>query len=336
MSNKIKLAHGSGGELTDGLIKEIFIKEFSNPVLNKMNDSAVIELEGKKLAFTTDSFVVNPIFFPGGDIGKLSVCGTINDLCMSGARPVALSCGFIIEEGFEIESLKTIVKSMRETCSEVGVDFVTGDTKVVNKGSVDKIFINTSGIGIIEGELDINAQNAQVGDVIIINGNIGEHGTSVLLARNEFEIESDLLSDVSPLNTLAADILSVTKDIHVFRDPTRGGLATTLNEIAEQSNVEIEIFEENIPVSNSARCVCNILGLDPLYVANEGKLICIVSQNDSNKVLEKMKKNKYGTNSMIIGRIPQKMNGGRVCILTKEGGARIINKLIGDLLPRIC
>lgn len=336
MKNIIKLSHGSGGEMTHKLIKELFIDRFNNSLLNKMNDSSVVDIAGKKIAFTTDSYVINPIFFPGGDIGKLAVCGTVNDLAMSGAKPIALSCGFLIEEGFGMDSLEKIVDSMVNTCKEVGVEFITGDTKVVNRGGLDKIFINTSGIGIVDDGVYIGGEMAEVGDKIIISGSIGEHGTSIMLARENFEIEADIISDVAPLNGLVEDILSVSKNIHVLRDPTRGGLATTLNEIAEQSSVSIQINESAIPIKDNVKGVCNILGLDPLYLANEGKLVCFVSERDSKVVLEKMKNNKYGADAAIIGEVIKKDNNGTLYMATKSGGSRIINKLSSDFLPRIC
>lgn len=332
---KIKLSHGSGGELSNQLIKDIFLNKFNNPLLNQMNDSSVIRIGDMKVAFTTDSFVINPIIFPGGDIGKLSVCGTVNDLAMVGAKPIALSCGFIIEEGFDINTLKQIVESMAKTSKEAGVEFIAGDTKVVNKGGVDKIFINTSGIGIIDKEINISGNNAKVGDKVIISGNIGEHEIAVMLAREEYGIQSDVVSDAAPLNKLVEEILAITKDIHVLRDPTRGGVATILNEIAEQSGVEIQINEDWLPISNQVTGVCNILGLEPLYLANEGKLICIVPSEVAEDVLKVMKDNIYGVNSKIIGEVTT-MHAGRLILETKGGGERIISKLIGDFLPRIC
>lgn len=334
--NIITLAHGSGGQQSHELVKKIFIDKFNNEILNQMNDSSVIEVGGSKIAFTTDSYVINPIFFPGGDIGKLAVCGTVNDLSMSGARPIALSCGFIIEEGLDIELLEKITQSMVEACKEAGVKFATGDTKVVNRGAADKIFINTSGIGIIDKETDIRGDRAQIRDKIIISGSIGDHGAAVMLAREEYGIQSDIKSDASPLNELVEEMLKVTKDIHVLRDPTRGGLATTLNEIAEQSKVEIELNEEAVLVKNSVKGICSLLGLDPLYLANEGKLIAIVPSEKCEEVILAMKKHKYGKDSAVIGEVKKIHEYGRVYMNTESGGTRIISKLVGDALPRIC
>lgn len=334
--NIITLAHGSGGEKSSQLVKDLFISKFNNKILNQLNDSAVINIGNSKIAFTTDSFVINPLFFPGGDIGKLAVCGTVNDLSMSGAQPIALSCGFIIEEGLEISILEKVVQSMKKTCDEAGVEFVTGDTKIVNKGAVDKLFINTSGIGLVDKDIDIGGNKAQKGDKIIVSGSIGEHGASVILARDGFGLESNIKSDVAPLNGLVKEMLKVSKNIRVLRDPTRGGLATTLNEIAEQSNVEIEIDEQFIPIKNNVKGLCEILGLDPLYLACEGRLVAVVPDKESDKILDAMRKHKYGKGSKVIGRVKGKYDKGRVYLITKIGGNRIINKLGGDFLPRIC
>lgn len=331
----ITLAHGSGGESSNQLIKKIFIDNFANKYLNQMNDSAIVEVNNKKIAFTTDSYVINPLFFPGGDIGKLAVCGTINDLSMVGAKPIGLSCGFIIEEGFDILTLEKIVKSMKNTCIEAGVDFVTGDTKVVNKGAVDKLFINTSGIGIVEDNINISGSNAKVGDKIIVSGTIGDHGAAVMLARNDFNIKSSIKSDVAPLNKLVQEIINVG-GVNVLRDPTRGGVATTLNEIAEQSKVEIEIIENELPIKDEVNGISNLLGLEPIYLANEGKLIAIVSNEKCDKVLDVMKKNKYGKDAKVIGEVKSIHKDGLVYMVTQSGGTRIVNKLVGDFLPRIC
>lgn len=332
----ITLAHGSGGQQSHELVKKIFIDKFNNEILSQMNDSSVIEVGGSRLAFTTDSYVINPIIFPGGDIGRLAVCGTVNDLSMSGAKPLALSCGFIIEEGLDIELLEKITQSMVEVCKEAGINFIAGDTKVVNRGAADKIFINTSGIGVIDENINISGDRAQVGDKIIISGSIGDHGAAVMLAREDYGIESDIKSDVSPLNELVEKMLKVTKDIHVLRDPTRGGLATTLNEIAEQSKVEIEINETAVLVKDSVKGICSLLGLDPLYLANEGKLIAIVPSEKCDEVLLAMKNHKYGKEAAIIGEVKKAHEYGRVYMNTESGGTRIINKLVGDALPRIC
>lgn len=335
MDNIITLSHGSGGEQSNNLIKKIFIDKFNNKTLNRMNDSAILEVDGKKLAFTTDSYVINPLFFPGGDIGRLAVCGTVNDLSMVGAKPIGLSCGFIIEEGLQVDILEKIVNSMKEACNEAGVEFVTGDTKVVNRGAADKLFINTSGIGIVDKDINIAGNMAGVGDKIIVSGNIGNHGAAILVARDEYGIEADIQSDVAPLNQLVSRMLSVG-GIKVLRDPTRGGLGTTLNEIAEASAVEIEIEQSKIPIQNEVKGICNLLGLDPLYLANEGKLVAFVDANRCEQVLGIMKTHKYGKDACIIGEVKAVHNKGRVYMKVESGSSRIVGKLVGDSLPRIC
>jgi len=330
---KILLAHGSGGRLTHELIKD-FVKRFQNPILAKLDDSAVLKVEGR-LAFTTDSYVVDPIYFPGGDIGKLAVNGTINDLSMVGARPLYLSASAIIEEGFPIGDLERIVDSMERAARLAKVEIVAGDTKVVEKGGVDKIFINTSGIGVVESGVDISSGNGRVGDRIILSGTIGDHGIAILSARERFDFQTEVKSDSQPLNGIVLEILKVSKKIHVLRDPTRGGLATALNEIAQQSGVGIEIEEEKIPVKEGVRGVCEMLGFDPLYIANEGKLVAFVPEKDSMKVLNAMRKNRCGKNAQIIGSVV-KGHKGKVVVRTGVGGERILDMLSGEQLPRIC
>jgi hydrogenase expression/formation protein HypE len=333
MEDKILLAHGSGGKLMHDLIAS-FIPPLSNPILAKMDDSAVFEAGGR-LAFTTDSYTVNPLFFPGGDIGRLAVCGTVNDLAVSGARPLYLSLAFIIEEGFLIADLKKIVTSIAATASEAGVQIVTGDTKVVNKGSADKIFINTAGIGTVPEGVDISASNARPGDKIILSGNIGDHGIAVLSRREGLKFDTPVPSDCAPLNKLVADMLAASKDIRCMRDPTRGGLATTLNDFAAQSSVGITIVEDKVPVAKAVQAACELLGLDPLYIANEGKLVAIVDSKDADVVLAKMKRNKYGKNTAIIGEVVAE-HPGRVVMKTALGASRIVDMPVGELLPRIC
>lgn len=342
MSEVITLAHGSGGKVTQNLIAQVFYKHFANEILQKGDDAACVRVpsgtdgqKGTKLAYTTDSFVISPIFFRGGDIGKLSICGTVNDLTTSGAKPLALSCGFIIEEGFPVADLEKIVESMARTASECHVKIVTGDTKVVPKGAADGIFINTSGIGIIADDINISASNAKPGDLVIITGTIGDHGCSVLLEREELNINSEIKSDCAPLNILIENVLKETSDIHVLRDPTRGGLATALNEIASQSRVGMIIDEEKIPVKNEVRGVCELLGMEPLYMANEGKMIVIVPADKGNLVLETLKKNALGREASIIGEVTQ-LHEKRVIMKTAIGGTRIVDMLTGDQLPRIC
>jgi hydrogenase expression/formation protein HypE len=335
MSDIITLAHGSGGKLTHNLIKDIFLKHFSNDIILQGDDAARLEVPAGQVAFTTDSFVITPVFFKGGNIGKLAVCGTVNDLSSSGAKPLYLSCGVIIEEGLPISELESIVESMGRTAMECGVKIVTGDTKVVQKGAADKIFINTTGIGLIPQGLNISGAHARPGDKVIISGLIGEHGCSILLAREELNIYSNIESDCAPLNSLVEDALNITHDIHVLRDPTRGGLATTLNEIAEQSNVGIMLYENEIPVREEVRGICELLGMDPLYMANEGKMIIIVPETQAEPVLRALKKNKYGQDASIIGEVIDSP-AGRVTIKTVTGGSRIVDMLVGEQLPRIC
>jgi len=333
MEDKILLAHGSGGKLMQDLIKS-FLPNLANPILEKMEDSAVFDVKGR-LAFTTDSYTVNPIFFPGGDIGKLAVCGTVNDLAMSGAKPLYLSLAFIIEEGLPLADLKKILASIKKATAESGVKIVTGDTKVVDKGGADKLFINTAGVGIVPEGVDISAANAKPGDKIILNGNIGDHGIAVLSKREGLKFETPVPSDCAPLNGLVADMLSVCKNIHCMRDPTRGGLATTLNDFAEKSGAGIIIEEEKVPVAKAVLAACELLGLDPLYIANEGKLAAVVPAKDADSVLAAMKKNKYGRNACIIGEVT-KEHPGRVIMKTVLGASRIVDVPVGELLPRIC
>ncbi len=330
---KILLAHGSGGKLTHQLIKS-FVKKFGNLPLARLDDSAVLRLNGK-LAFTTDSYVVNPIYFPGGDIGKLAVNGTVNDLAMVGARPLYLSASAIIEEGFPLVELEGIVDSMNRAARLAGVEIVAGDTKVVEKGGADKIFINTSGIGLIDSGVDISSKNAKIGDRIILSGTIGDHGIAILSARQRFDFRTRVKSDCQPLNGIVLEILKVSKKVHALRDPTRGGLATALNEIAEQSGVGIEIEEEKIPVKEEVKAVCEMLGFDPLYIANEGKLVAFVPERGCEKILNFMRKNRYGKDAQIIGSVVAK-HKGRVVLKTSVGGERVVDMLTGEQLPRIC
>ena len=333
--DRILLSHGSGGKLSFNLIKKLFLSNFSNPYLKRLDDGAVLNIEGLKLAYTTDSYTVDPLFFKGGNIGELAVYGTVNDLAMCGATPLYLSCSFIIEEGFSLNLLEKIVSSMRAASAIAKVDIVTGDTKVVNKGAADKIFINTSGVGIVKEGVNISGSNAKVGDVVMINGPIGSHGIAVLSEREGLKFETEIKSDTAPLSSLVADMLEVSKDIHVLRDPTRGGLSTSLNEIALSSKVDIEINESDIPIQEEVRAACEILGYDPLYLANEGKLVAFIPSEIAPNMLKKMKKNKYGKESKIIGRVVKKSEG-KVYLNTTIGGKRIVDMLTGEQLPRIC
>jgi hydrogenase expression/formation protein HypE len=342
----ITLAHGSGGRAMHELIEGLFLEYLKNPLLEKLEDQAVFELRANgnghaKLAFTTDSYVVDPIFFPGGDIGELAINGTVNDLAMSGARPLYLSAGFIIEEGFPIDDLKRILASMRAAASAAGVEVVTGDTKVVQRGSADKIFINTAGVGVIEHKENISAAAARPGDKVILSGSLGDHGTTIMIARGELELETEIESDSAPLNSLvqamidASSAIGDASAIHCLRDPTRGGVATTLNEIAMNSDVCIEIHEELIPVREEVKGACEILGLDPLYVANEGKLVAIVAHEAAESIVTRMKQNPFGGEACIIGEVKPEPQG-IVAMVTGFGGTRIVDMLAGEQLPRIC
>jgi len=332
-NKKILLSHGSGGVAMSTLIKEMMIDKFDNPVLNKLTDSAGLPPSGnKQLCFTTDSYVINPVFFPGGDIGSLAVNGTVNDLSVMGAKPLYISCSLIIEEGLDMDILDKITTSMEKASKKANVQIVTGDTKVVERGNADKIFINTAGIGIIQKNTILSAKRIKTGDKIIINGEIGAHGLAVMSKRENFK--TNIKSDCAPLWDLIDGMLSAG-GIKFMRDPTRGGVATVLCEIAEQSGFGIQINEENLPIHDNVSSFSEILGLDPLYIANEGKVIAIVAKNRASSVLAKMKKHALGKESSIIGEITNK-NKSRVVLETIIGGKRIIDRLTGDQLPRIC
>jgi len=334
MEDKISLDHGSGGKLSHELVEKNFVPLFKNPLLDKLDDAAVFKLSGQ-LAFTTDSYVVSPIFFPGGDIGKLAVCGTVNDLAMSGATPLYLSISLVIEEGFLLTDLQRVMASAKRAAEEAEVKIVTGDTKVVNRGSADKLFINTAGIGLVPQGVDISGSKASPGDKVILSGTIGDHGIAVMSQREGLQFSVPIESDCAPLHKLVAEMLGTSNCIHCLRDPTRGGLASTLNELAKQSEVGIRIEEERIPVREAVRAACELLGFDPLYVANEGKLVVVVPEADAEKVLGKMHQNQYGTRSAIIGEVVAE-HPGRVVMTTRLGASRIIDMLVGELLPRIC
>lgn len=334
MSERILLAHGSGSKLSHDLIEKILVPPISNNILSRMDDSAVFEISGR-LAFTTDSYVVSPIFFPGGDIGKLAVCGTVNDLSMSGARPLYISLALIIEEGLELDELRRVIESVRQATDEAGVQIVTGDTKVVNHAKADQLFINTAGIGVIDNGIDISGANAKPGDKIILSGGIGEHGIAVMSQREGLQFNIPVTSDCAPLNGLVQDILQASRNIRSLRDPTRGGLASTLNEFARQSNVGLAIEEENIPVQDGVRGACELLGLDPLFIANEGKLAAVVAPEDAQNVLDSMKKHPYASRAAIIGQVTDS-HKGRVVMKTRIGSSRIIDIPAGEILPRIC
>jgi len=331
----ILLGHGSGGTLSHQLLDSLIIPTLSGIPATGQNDAAVLDQNGRRLAFTTDSYVVDPVFFPGGNIGDLAVNGTVNDLAMVGARPLAMSVGLILEEGFSRKALGEILASMRKAADLAGIAIVTGDTKVVPRGKADRIFINTSGIGVLDHGLTICGAGARPGDRIIINGTIGDHGIAVLAAREGLELESDIRSDCAPLNGLVAELIGEGKAVHVLRDPTRGGVATTLKEIALQSGVGIVIREQHLPLNGAVRGVCAILGLDPLYVANEGKLLAFVAPEAAERVLERMRRHPLGREAAIVGEV---VSGpaGRVEMETVVGGRRGIEMLAGEQLPRIC
>ncbi|MDI6725679.1 MAG: hydrogenase expression/formation protein HypE [Smithellaceae bacterium] len=331
----IQLGHGSGGRMGHELVEKIFLPAFGNEALSRLDDSAVLPHGAGRLAFTTDSYVVTPIFFPGGDIGKLAVCGTVNDLAMSGARGRYLSAGFIIEEGFPVASLRRIVSSMAETARAAGVMLVAGDTKVVNRGSADRIFINTAGIGFIQDGVAISAANARPGDLVILSGAIGDHGMAVLSEREGIRFHTTLESDCAPLNGLVAAMLSVSNRINCLRDPTRGGLAATLNELAVQSGVAIGIEEAQIPVKEEVRGACELLGFDPLHLANEGKLVAIVNPAVGEEIVKVMRTHPFGREAAIIGAV-QAHPPGRVMMKLPTGATRIIDMPMAEPLPRIC
>jgi hydrogenase expression/formation protein HypE len=335
MDEIITLAYGSGGKKTSELIEGIIVPAFNNPELSKLSDGALLNTEGEgHIVFSTDSFVVNPYFFPGGDIGKLSVCGTVNDLCMCGGEPKYLSLSFIIEEGFPTEHLIKIVQSIKTTANECGVKVVTGDTKVVEKGKGDGIYINTSGVGFLRYE-GLGEDRIEEGDAIIVTGTMGDHGIAIMAARNNLLLETDLISDCTPLNNLSLEMLKYKEAIRIMRDPTRGGLATTLNEFVENLKFSIELIEDKIPVKNSVSNACEILGLDPLYSANEGKIVAVVAFDKAEEIIKDLKKYPEGRDAAVIGRVTSKYPG-KVVIKTFIGGTRILSKLTGAQLPRIC
>lgn len=332
MDEIISLDYGSGGKKTARLIEKLIVPRLDNPALRELGDGAIVS-GGEKLVFSTDSFVVSPLFFPGGDIGKLSVCGTVNDLSMCGAEPKYLSCSFIIEEGFPFSELERIVESMAAQCEKAGVQIVTGDTKVVEKGRGDGIYINTAGIGILRHP-GLSPGNIRPGDKVIVSGALGDHGTAVMLARNQM-MQGDIASDCAALNGLTEAILSVAPGVRVLRDPTRGGVATTLNEFVEGTALGIELEEAQIPVRPQVQAACDMLGLDPLYCANEGKLLAVVAPADADKVLAAMKNHELGADAAIIGEVTERYPG-KLTLRTAFGGSRVLQKLSGAQLPRIC
>jgi hydrogenase expression/formation protein HypE len=338
----ILLAHGGGGGLTRRLIEDVFLRAFANPILAPLNDQAVLNLPGARLAFTTDSYVINPIFFPGGDIGKLSVCGTVNDLSVGGAEPLYLSASFIIEEGLPVEELKAVVGSMAAAATDAGVAIVTGDTKVVERGKGDRLFINTAGIGVFRTSVELSPTLIRPGDVVIVSGTIGDHGVAVLTHREGIMLEAGVKSDCAPLNRLTAEMMAASGasageggGIRAMRDATRGGVATVLNEFASQAGCGFVIREESVPIRDDVRGACEILGFDPLYLANEGKLVTVVSKDSADAVLEAMRRNPLGANAAAIGYAVEAPKGKTV-LETSIGNRRLIEMLSGEQLPRIC
>ena len=331
----VQLAHGAGGKLSNEMIDKIFLPRFMNSTLEKMEDQAVLENPGGRIAFSTDTFVVDPIFFPGGDIGDLAINGTVNDIAMSGATPKYLSVGFILEEGLSFETLHRIVLSMEVAAKKAGIQIVTGDTKVVNRGSCDKLFINTSGFGFVPDNVNISASNLKVGDKIIISGTLADHGMAVMTTREGLSFQSTVASDTAALNHLVADMLGVSHNIHALRDPTRGGLATSLNEFASSSKTGIQLYGDTIPVKENVRGACEILGIDPLYVANEGKLVAVVPADIADEMVATMRNNPLGKAAVIIGEVTEK-HPGIVALQTGLGANRIVDMPVGEQLPRIC
>jgi len=332
---RITMSHGSGGKATRTLVEAVFLNAFSNPLLEPMEDAAQLHLNGSRVALTTDSYVVSPLFFPGGDIGDLAVNGTVNDLAVSGATPLYLSAGFILEEGFPVADLVRIVASMEAAARAAGVQVVTGDTKVVQKGKADGCYINTAGIGVVEHEVSLGVVNAQPGDAVIVSGPIGDHGVTIMLARGELDIEADIISDTAPLNGLVADLLSATTGVRALRDATRGGVATILNEVAAAAGVGVLVNEDAIPVSPVVRGASELLGIDPMYVACEGRLVAVVDGGEADRALAALRSHPLGADAAIIGQVTADPPG-IVLLKTAFGGSRIVDLLVGDPLPRIC
>lgn len=340
MDETVLLGHGSGGTMMKRIIDEVFFEAYAGDELLKGDDAASLPAPapGERIAYSTDSFVVTPHFFPGGDIGKLAVCGTVNDVATSGARPRYLSCGFILEEGFPVADLKKICSSMAEMAREAGVRIVTGDTKVVNRGHGDGVFINTSGIGFIPEGVELSGTLCRPGDKILVTGTLGDHGITIMACREELSFNADVKTDAAPLNHLIADVLDSAPDTRCFRDPTRGGLASTLNELASQSNVDFVVEEDAIPVKDAVRGACEMLGYDVYQVANEGKMVCVVTADQAQAALEAMKRSPYGADAAIIGEVVEKPEdrAPRVSLRTGFGALRIMDMLVGEQLPRIC
>ena len=332
---EVLMAHGGGGRLTQQLIEELYLPAFDNDLLSRLHDGSVLEVGGARLAFTTDSYVVDPLFFPGGDIGSLAVHGTVNDLAMCGARPVALSAAFIVEEGFPMETLARVVRSMRDAADAAGVQIVTGDTKVVERGKGDGIYVTTSGVGVVAKGVDVAPAKARPGDRILVNGPIAQHGIAIMSVREGLGFDAAIASDSAPLNGLVADMLAASPGIHVLRDPTRGGVASALNEIAAGAKLGIRIDQRALPIDDAVKGACELLGFDPLYVANEGKLLAFVAPGGEEKVLAAMRRHPLGAGSTLIGEVVEE-HPGVVVMRTSVGGSRVVDMMSGEQLPRIC
>jgi len=331
----VTLAHGAGGKATRALVEQLFLEELSNPLLDPLGDSAVLDLNGSRLAFTTDSYVVTPIVFPGGDIGELAVNGTVNDLAVAGARPVALSAGFVIEEGFEVARLRELAASMARAAERAGVPVATGDTKVVERGKADGLYVNTAGLGVVPPGVELGASRVSVGDRVLVSGTLGDHGMAVMIARGELQLEVELESDTAPVHELTASLLELGGAVRWLRDPTRGGLATALNELAQEAGLAVALDEASLPLRPAVVGACEILGIDPLYVANEGKLVAVVAPEAADDALARLRAHELGAEAALVGEIRPEPEG-LVVLDTAFGGGRIVDMLVGDPLPRIC
>ncbi len=335
----VLLAHGGGGRLTQELIAKVFLPKLDNPALRRLEDSALLGLDdlpgGARLALTTDSYVVRPLFFPGGDIGRIAVCGTVNDLAVCGARPLYVSAAFVIEEGLPVETLAAVAESMRRAADEAGVAIVTGDTKVVERGGADQLFVTTAGVGVVPPGVAVSAANARPGDAIILSGAVGDHGIAIATRRAGLEMEAEVASDAAPLNHLVAAMLAASGEVRAMRDATRGGVAAVLNELAAASGVGMRIDEGKVPVHGPVQAACDLLGYDPLYVANEGKLVAVVGAGDAERVVEAMRRTRYGEEAAIVGEVVAEPKG-KALLRTRIGGTRVVTMPSGELLPRIC
>jgi hydrogenase expression/formation protein HypE len=334
-SDRILLAHGSGGTMMKELVEELFVAEFGDDVLKRMDDAAALPFPGGRLAFSTDTYVVHPLFFPGGDIGRLAICGTVNDVATSGAKPLYISVGFILEEGLPVEDLRRIITSMREAADEAGVRIVTGDTKVVERGHGDGVYVNTAGVGVLAEGIDLSGANCRPGDVVLLSGTLGDHGIAVISTREGLSFSTDIRTDAAPLNPLVAAVLEAAPDVRCFRDPTRGGLSSTLNELALASGVSITVEERDVPVHDQVRGACEMLGYDVFQVANEGKMVAVVPPEQAEAALAAMRGAPYGGEAAIVGEVAEAPKG-KVYVRTAFGATRVMDMLVGEQLPRIC